>query len=1189
MKNSKGSTGHNCLALPFVGDFQIVILLAPLCLCLFAEEKQTGNLLPNSSFEVSQVAREIYPIVGDYRDHGEGIWQIDTKTAWHGKHSLRMRGVRPFFWQVLNSDSLQNVFSVHLKGTEDNQEVEVGVEMLSFIDDGRVIVEGRKKAVVKLTRDWKRHTVASAERAGRRKFVRWHLYRCWVRPLEDSPLWVDAAQLEQDRLEPSDYRSERAGNETPRQVNIGLNRKFVGGPADSPRWSHGHSQRPKQGTVKLTVVETEGIPRDEEPVWGGVPFPKGELFDAAGLSLKDEEGNSVPFQSRSLARRHIDGSITSVLIDFQASVPAKASRDFRLEYGGEDREWKRPIASDREGAIRIDTGSLETEISKKSFRLFDSLRVNGKALSSSSREGSHAVDIGGRVFSSPGAPRQVPSDSPPNDTPSVQVLQNGPLHAEILVRAKHWAEGDSLLTYELRVHAFRGKPWLLIDYTFENQHRQFHTPVKSIFLRLPLPSSEGEKTAVEFERLDDKPIACSLSAGQDTTFTQVHEYFGRGRYDLIFDNPDGVQRFKDSRASGILKAGGSRVQVHDFWQLNPKALRVSQSHVDVFHWPDSHVRFADLPFGMSNTMRILYEPVAGEAAPGLARSPLLLQPDQQWLIRSGVFGNFLTSKETAAEYPGYHNRAESYFRGLVHERKMSDLTGMFDYGDMGMPGNWMNNETDVARNLFMQYFRTFDPGLYRRALLMVRHLRDVDVCHIQPGTRFMHHPSAGIHTVYAWHTGHFWTTGLIWHYLLTGDSRTYEVVKDVGAELILKHRNSRYVGRERTRILYHLAELYDLTHLHCFRDAFERHYNFGKPTLTSDYGGGLGLLLLKRWYDVTGEQKYLDRFRKDAEMLLSKREEQKYFEPAGGRGNYIFSAMAEAANTFDDRKFVDAFLDEFLTYLVSIHGVDVNTVRGAEFLAAARRFGIGEQRLMPERLLGLDIFTGYRKLGESEESRFRIRLTKSDVQSPLLKIYRTRNFRSRLKKAHEDSIEYSLVRVAGTKGKHEMLTGVDPQFRAIEMDKKYPAGTYELVLTSTRDGQAAVSASGCKVLLNAEGYFHFRRSRSGTAVSRFAFRAPEKNELSLKLKWPGFPGQGTGLWLQDEKGSVVSSTRWMVPIGTEFDEKGRALENVSNLPLAIPDEARGKILTLTITGSKWMGWKLDGLDYPWFGVDADDF
>jgi hypothetical protein len=130
--------------------------------------------------------------------------------------------------------------------------------------------------------------------------------------------------------------------------------------------------------VPLNVVEHAGESRSNEPVTAGVPLPKGALTEVKNvrLLLGDEE---VPAQFRIAGRWLPDTSIKWLLVDLQATLNANEVRTYTLEYGpGSTASAKPPAAvtiAETDDAYSVTTGAATFRISKKTFTLFDEVRL----------------------------------------------------------------------------------------------------------------------------------------------------------------------------------------------------------------------------------------------------------------------------------------------------------------------------------------------------------------------------------------------------------------------------------------------------------------------------------------------------------------------------------------------------------------------------------------------------------------------------------------------------------------------------------------------------------------------------------------------------------------------------------------------------------------------------------------------
>ena len=97
------------------------------------------------------------------------------------------------------------------------------------------------------------------------------------------------------------------------------------------------------------------------PVTSGVPFAEGELADADHVRLVDPRGQEVILQPK-VTVRWGDGSVKWLLLSFLASVEARSTAAYSLEYG---REVKRvplttrlAVQAEKDQPLRVETGVL---------------------------------------------------------------------------------------------------------------------------------------------------------------------------------------------------------------------------------------------------------------------------------------------------------------------------------------------------------------------------------------------------------------------------------------------------------------------------------------------------------------------------------------------------------------------------------------------------------------------------------------------------------------------------------------------------------------------------------------------------------------------------------------------------------------------------------------------------------------
>jgi hypothetical protein len=296
-----------------------------------------------------------------------------------------------------------------------------------------------------------------------------------------------------------------------------------------------------------------------------------------------------------------------------------------------------------------------------------------------------------------------------------------------------------------------------------------------------------------------------------------------------------------NRAAGWMEAKNARnslmIGLKDFWQQFPKQLSVeNQTGVLYLHpflasgdHPDTAYPPHDTATKTYKRPNTFYFPREGGAKTyqmliGLrgtgtpVSSALLNQTFQngprlvapaQWYASSGVFGDMIEAGTWSAGY-------DAFLKNDIHkvaiENKLASgylamQYGWRDYGDR-LRGGWaaisadgtkvpsFYNDTHVgANNFFLQYLRTMDNRWYELGRIATLHSRDLDFSHANrkgywrlggqlvgfgPGELHAINHQVIDHHCRNLHPGHAHVSGMPNHYLLTGDKRSLEVMKEVG-------------------------------------------------------------------------------------------------------------------------------------------------------------------------------------------------------------------------------------------------------------------------------------------------------------------------------------------------------------------------------------------------------------------------
>lgn len=572
-------------------------------------------------------------------------------------------------------------------------------------------------------------------------------------------------------------------------------------------------------TVQLTVAEPSGAARSNWPVTSGIPLGQGIVRDGEQAALFAGDGLQIPLQTEVLSRWP-DGSVRWLLLDFQIDIAAGETKQLTLQCGSD--VGCAPIANgvqavSRGDAVVIDTGPMRVAVSPKSFRLLDDVRLDrdgdgsftdAERLTAGGAGGIELRNPDGEIFTADLSVAQV------------VIEQNGPLRACVRLEGQHASQRGTMFRYVVRIHAFRGQPYLKLCYTFVNDYQ-------------PELMARIDSLALKFQ-LRDAANPVYLTDGRRTD---------AGRVEQIDDRTCEINgKLSGQRARGWIaqgsQHGGMAVGVREFWQNWPKGFEQKPGELQVDICPDFPAgRYDNQPIteecklyyylrdgvysfkcGQARTHELWATFFGGAPEPtGLdqffraVETPLLAQCEPAYIVASRVKGPL--SPANADKHGGYDALVDNYFDQHLADRDRVREFGMLNFGDWYNTNwdSWGNLEYDTARIWFQQYLRTGDRRYFDRAEQAARHFEDVDILHVThpeirsfPGTNDMRagqvwphlvgHTGGyygryvngqyeglaklkmtGAYQVGLWDHGHTWIGGVFDHYLLTGDRRALEV------------------------------------------------------------------------------------------------------------------------------------------------------------------------------------------------------------------------------------------------------------------------------------------------------------------------------------------------------------------------------------------------------------------------------
>ena len=587
--------------------------------------------------------------------------------------------------------------------------------------------------------------------------------------------------------------------------------------------------------IPLTVTEPSGVARSQWPVTSGVPMAQGELLDPANCALFHMDGREIPLQTEVLARWP-DGSVRWLLLDFQVSLAANQDAKLVLRHAADQRRAR--IAEPRMVAVNgerltLNSGPVRIELAAQSFRLLDAVWFdrNGDRQHTDDERvtASHEAGI---VLTTPDG-QQFRADL---SRAEMSVEQAGPLRGCVRITGHHSSAAGKMYRYIVRMHVYRGQPFVKLCYTFVNDHQ---SSVMSKIDALELVFTARDTSRDSQFLVDGRP------SGPARLF-QVDD----DRYEV-----DGQRVGRRATGWAAIRGerGGLAVGVREFWQNWPKSLsgdvitadQAAQSRSPAMgqlrvgicpQFPRGlyddkpikeeaklyyYLRNGEYSFkiGVSRTHDLWVnffagQPVVGQLADFFRTvdQPLLAQPLPAYVSSTVAAGRFPPALRTAR-----YSRYDDWVAGLF-DLHLEDLERVREYGMLNFGDwynikwdSWGNQEYDTARCFLTQYLRTGDRRFFDRGSQAARHYLDVDIVHevsgplheyagsakMRPGHVWLHqvghtggyygryeggkyHDEApllmkGAYQVGMYNWGHQWIGGVFDYYLLTGDRRALEV------------------------------------------------------------------------------------------------------------------------------------------------------------------------------------------------------------------------------------------------------------------------------------------------------------------------------------------------------------------------------------------------------------------------------
>lgn len=546
--------------------------------------------------------------------------------------------------------------------------------------------------------------------------------------------------------------------------------------------------------------------RLHEPCFVSIPFAKGVLTDANGISLL-QNNSTLPIQTK-ITSTHEDGSIRYLFVRFMADLPANKETDISciLQPAPITPSASSLTCEKTANGYAISTGAVFFEVEQNSFHMFCSLDAFGKHYDKERFVGPYLTNGKQDVF-------QMSYDN-------WNIIESGDVCVTLSCNGQLLSDTSNPLPCEVRLTAYAGKSWIdtsirlinaseealeIASYGFSvaaGQKVSARTCVASSNYKTSFTTSEEGETV-------EKEITAQ------TLINQGNEHFAEVFYGTFF---------ADYTASD----GGVCGTVYQAFQNYPKAVRSSLQGIELLLVPESDTAVI-MQSGMAREQRFqLYFHSAAETLAEINNRSIIYQMPDRPILPSKVYETSDTMPDIFVHDKDYDAEGALIQCGDAHARGY----GMMNWGDtpdmnyttQGRGKGrliWTNNEYDFPHACMLMFAKSGIRRFLDYCLVTANHQIDVDVCHYSTnpllmGGQWEHTQGHSINGEMV--CSHQWVEGILDCYHATGDERYYETAIGIGENILrlldtpMYQKEGSFNARETGWALRTLSALYVETH-----------------------------------------------------------------------------------------------------------------------------------------------------------------------------------------------------------------------------------------------------------------------------------------------------------------------------------------------------------------------------------------